>query len=102
VLAPISPNFPQLARQAANTRHYYTHFDKDMAPKAAQGEALFRLNQVLAIAVQASILLHCGFSVERIAVLMNAFPPHQELVMRTRAGDTPDGGTEANSVRTAG
>ncbi|MBI2776187.1 MAG: hypothetical protein HYX57_02810 [Chloroflexi bacterium] len=97
VLTPISPD-PQLARLTANTRHYYTHFDEDMAPKAAQGEALFRLNQVLAIAVQASILLQCGFSIERIAALMDAFPPYQDLVTRRRAGDTPDRGTEAAPV----
>lgn len=89
ILAPIVGDVEEFARLTADTRHYYTHFDPKMAKRAVPPSDLFRHNQKLGIAIQSSLLLACGFSVDRVEVLMNQFPPYLDLLMRARAGAAP-------------
>ena len=53
------------AEVVSETRHYLTHYDKELEPKAARGDQLFFITSYLSIAVQVCLLYELGFTPEQ-------------------------------------
>lgn len=56
-------------QKVTNTRNYYVHWNESLKSKAATGESLFRMSQILRCLLEACILLELEFPSELISEL---------------------------------
>ena len=71
VIQPLIKNKEAFASKIKNTRNYYSHYNHLLENKIAQGEELFRLNQILSFLLQSCLLSELGCSPERCADLLS-------------------------------
>jgi hypothetical protein len=71
VIKPLVKDENAFITKVKNTRNYYTHYNETLKEKAANGEELFRINQILSYIIQSCFLNELGCTSERCADLMN-------------------------------
>lgn len=60
----------QFAEKVTDTRNFYVHYDDSLRNKAANGEALFRMVQVLQSLIEVCLLSELGFDLAVIKALL--------------------------------
>jgi hypothetical protein len=70
-ITPLIKDRNAFIKRVKNTRNYYTHYDKSLKNKFAQGEELFRLTQILSFLLKSCLLNELGCTPARCADLIS-------------------------------
>lgn len=89
-VSPIAPVVGRFVRRVADSRNFYTHYDRRLEDRAAKGEELFWLTQRLAFVVRAALLRELGLSEERVAKALQRNRMYQPIVERLEKGHLRD------------